>query len=200
MSGGGTGKAPALPQTRLALRAWQFDRDQLVLRSLNAPVGKPTWVAKAMASPVGNWPHGKTLAASCPFTSGKGKHDDPVPGEECSCGIYATTDLDVISRYLSRTAPVLGVVEMGGRVIPATQGYRAAYARVAAILLLDEALTEPHRVLRKLAAAYRVAAVVPHSVDPEDYRELVSTSSLASEAEEYLRHLSDEPGQEGRPR
>ena len=85
-----------------------------------------------------------------------------MPGRECTCGIYATTDLDVINGYLSRGAPVLGIVELGGRVIPATQGYRAAFARVAVILLIDEALTEPHAVLRKLAAAYRVPAVVPH--------------------------------------
>ena len=41
------------------------------------------------------------------------------------------------------------------------------------ILLLDEALTEPHGLLRDLAAAYRVPAVVPHSADPgESYREI----------------------------
>jgi hypothetical protein len=184
--GGTTGKVPDYPQTRLALRTWQIDRDRLVLRSLNAPGGRTSWLAKAMASPAGNWPHDHPLAASC--ATGK-KHDDPVPGEECSCGIYATTDLDVISSYLRKDSPVLGVVEMGGRVIPATQGYRAAYARVAVILLIDEALTEPHRTLRRLAAAYRVPAVVPHSADPESYRELAGRTSLASEAEEYLRQM-----------
>ena len=184
-----TGKVPDFPQTRLALRCWQFDRERLVVRSLNALGGKKTsWMAKAMSSPDGDWPQRGVLSASCRL-SGDDKHDDPVPGQECTCGIYATTDLDTISTYLSRFAPVLGVVEMGGRVIPASQGYRAAYARVAAILLIDEALTEPHSVLRKLAAAYKVPAVVPHSAVAEDYRELVGTPSLAAEAEEYLRHM-----------
>ena len=82
-----------------------------------------------------------------------------------------------------------GVVELGGRVIPATQGYRAAYARVAVILLIDEVLTEPHSVLRKLAAAYSIPAVVPHSADPEDYREIAGTPSLAAETEEWLRGI-----------
>jgi hypothetical protein len=188
VTGPATGKVPDFPQTRLALRVWQFDRDRLALRSLNAPGKKTSWMAKAMSSPGGDWPQRGVLPASC-SRRGDDKHDDPVPGQECSCGIYATTDLDVISGYLNRCAPVLGVVEMGGRVIPATQGYRAAFARVAVILLIDEALTEPHATLRKLAAAYKVPAVVPHSADPEDYRELAGTPSLAAEAENYLRNL-----------
>src|SRR5258708_28931878 len=71
------------------------------------------------------------------------------PGPECKgsgghgCGIYSTTDLGIINTYLSRTAPVLGVVELGGRVLPCPQGYRAEFARVAAILLIDEVLTKP---------------------------------------------------------
>jgi hypothetical protein len=182
------GKAPDFPQTRLAFRVWQFDRSRLALRSLNAPGRKASWMSKAMASPEGDWPVREVLAAECRRTA-RDKHDDPVPGAECSCGIYATTDLDVISSYLSRGAPVLGVVEMGGRVIPATQGYRAAFARLAVILLIDEALTEPHLVLRRLAATYRVPAVVPHSADPEAYRELAGTPSLALEAEEYLKQM-----------
>ena len=191
MTGGDTGKVPDFPQTRLALRVWQFDRERLVLRSLNAPGKRAPWVGRAMASPGGDWPCRQVLSASC---RAKDKHDDPVPGRECSCGIYATTDLDVISGYLNRNSPVLGVVEMGGRVIPATQGYRAAFARVAAILLVDEALTEPHAVLQKLAAAYRVPAVVPHSADPEDYRDLTGTPSLAAEAEDYLRRMGQDGG------
>ena len=81
------------------------------------------------------------------------------------------------------------MVELGGRVIPATQGYRAAYARVAVVLLVDEALTEPWPVLRELADAYRVPAVIPHSVDPEDYRELAGMPTLAAEAEAWLRQI-----------
>jgi hypothetical protein len=66
---------------------------------------------------------------------------------------------------------------------------------VAVILLLDEALTEPHGLLRDLAAAYRVPAVVPHSADPEDYRELAGLPTLAGEAEAFLRQAGGEvPG------
>ena len=188
---GVTGKAPDYPQTRLAMRTWQLDKAALTVRSLNAPAGrKKSWMATALASPAGAWPHDQPITASCRLGGDKA-HDDPVPGSECSCGIYATTDLDIISNYLTRWSPVVGIVEMGGRVIPATQGYRAAYARVAVILLVDEALTEPHSVLRDLADAYRVPAVVPHSASAEDYRELVGTPSLALEAEQYLREMGN---------
>ena len=185
---GVTGKAPDFPQTRLALRAWRLDKAGMAVVSLNASTRKKSWLSTAMASPVGRWPHTGMLLASCQ-SGGKSHEDEPVPAVECTCGIYATTDLDVINSYLRKDAPVLGVVELGGRVIPATQGYRAAAARVAAILLIDEALTESHSTLRKLAAAYRVPAVVPHSADPEDYREIVGTPSLAAEAEEFLRGI-----------
>jgi hypothetical protein len=185
-----TGKAPDYPTTRLALRTWQVDKDALLLRSVTALAGRKSWMAKAMSSPEGAWPQSRPLTARC-GKGGKGGHDDPVPGADCSCGIYATTDLDIINGHLSKRNPVAGIVELGGRVIPATQGYRAQMARVAVILLLDEALTEPWPFLRKLAAAYKVPAVIPHSDDPEQYRELACTPSLAIEAEEYLRGLGE---------
>lgn len=204
MTGEGiTGKAPDFPQTRLALRSWQIDRAAMAVRSLNAPMGrKANWIAKAMAQPEGNWPRDHPLAATCalgapkPRRRKKGGEEEPehgpVPDPRCTCGIYATTDLDVINGYLARSAPVLGIVELGGRLIPASQGYRAAYARVAVILLVDEALTEPHGLLRELADAYRVPAVIPHSADPEDYRELAGLPTLAAEAEAWLRQVGGE--------
>ena len=191
---GATGKVPDFPQTRLALRSWQLDRASMMVRSLNSPAGrKPSWIAKAMANPAGNWPYGKPLEATCTLSARKPKDGEPehgpVPANDCTCGIYATTDLDVINGYLSRGAPILGVVELGGRIIPATQGYRAQFARVAAILLVDEALTEPHHLLRELAEAYRVRAVIPHSADPEDYREVAGMPTVGAEAEAYLRQI-----------
>jgi hypothetical protein len=205
MSDGETGEAPDFPQTRLALRTWQLDRPSMAVRSLNAPMGKRSnWIAKQMAQPAGNWPHDRPLAATCSLgapSRGRKKGADeeeiphgPVPDRNCTCGIYATTDLDIINAYLRRDSPVLGVVELGGRLIPATQGYRAAYARVAAILLVDEALTESHGLLRDLAAAYRVPALVPHSGVAEDYREAVGLPTVAGEAEAWLRTIGGGPG------
>lgn len=200
MTDGETGKAPE-PMTRLALRCWQVDRVSLALRSVvMASGGKQSWVAKQMAKPEGNWPHDRPLAATCTLPPRKAEDSEkepkphgPVPAKDCSCGIYATTDLDVINRYLGRDAwhgSVLGVVELGGRLIPATQGYRAAYARVAAILLVDEALTEQHGFLRDLAAAYQVPALVPHSAVAEDYRSLID-SKFAVTDEEIAKFFED---------
>jgi hypothetical protein len=94
----------------------------------------------------------------------------------------------VIAHYLQRDAPVLGVVELGGRVIPAERGYRAAIARVAAIFVLDPALTIDVGTLRRLADAYRVPALRPHGIDAGDYREIITvTSTVAGEAAEWLR-------------
>ena len=188
----GTGKAPDYPQTRLALRSWRLDRAAMMVRSLNAPVGsKPSWIAKAMASPAGNWPYGKPLEATCVLSARKPKDGEephgPVPATDCTCGVYATTDLEVINGYLGHYAPILGVVELGGRIIPATQGYRARGARVAAILLVDEALTEPWHLLRELAEAYRVPAVVPHSARPEDFRLLTQMEKAVVTDDELTR-------------
>jgi hypothetical protein len=203
---GETGKVPD-PRTRLALRCWIFDRPSMAVRSLNSPAAgrKSSWIAKAMASPEGIWPHGSPLEATCdrpPAPAPKRKKGDedaepvpehgPVPSKHCTCGIYATTDLDVINGYLRPGVPILGIVELGGRVIPATQGYRAAFARLAVVLLVDEALTEPHSVLRELAEAYRVPAVRPHSADAEDYRELAGLPTIAAEAEAWLKQIGGE--------
>ena len=192
-------KTKRVPETRLALRVWGLDRVRLTVHSLNAPAGRATWMASALASPEGGWPHDQPLVAVCRRGQIHDDHlpgcdpttcedHDPLPGKDCSCGIYAAKDLGVISDYLRRNAPLIGLVELGGRVIPAEQGYRARYARVAAILLVDPALTVDHGTLRRVAAAYRVPALVPHSMDPEDYRDKVTaTSALADEAEEFLR-------------
>ena len=199
MSDGETGKAPAEPLTRLALRCWQVDRVSLALRSVvMAPGGKQSWIAKQMAKPEGNWPHDRPLAATCTLPPRRPKEDEkepkphgPVPAKDCTCGIYATTDLDVINQYLSRTAPVLGVVELGGRLIPATQGYRAAYARVAVILLVDEAITEQHGFLRDIAAAYQVPALIPTSCESaEDYRSLIDPKFALTD-EEIAKFFKD---------
>jgi hypothetical protein len=199
-----TGSAPDVAETFLAFRVWRYHAPGKTLLSLNSPTRKASWVATALADPAGGWPqdgglggYPAPLTATCsqankpPRRVREGEKPEPphgpIPGKKCTCGIYATTDLGVIDDYLGGDAPVLGLVELGGRVIPARQGYRAAIGRVAAILLLDESLTLPHPVLSEIAAAYRVPALVPHSRNPKDYRDRLATArSLGDEAEEWL--------------
>jgi hypothetical protein len=181
--------------TRLAFRVWRFDRRRGVLLSVNAggAVRPKTWfLPTAIASPEGDWPPGRLLIAQC---SRGGNHEEGVPDPDCSCGIYATTSLDIVNEYLCDESPVLGVVELGGRTIPATSGYRAEAARVAAILVVDEIFTLPHSELARIAKAYGVPALVPHSVDPEVYLPALQSGGLSEvDWDAELRRLSGKSG------
>ena len=187
-----TGEVPSSSMTRLALRVWRVDLRRDALLSINAgvPTKRNTWLlANAFSDPEGEWSKDSLMIARC----AKGEqHPDGVPDAGCSCGLYAATDISVLSAYLSTQAPVVGVVELGGRTIPATQGYRAAAARVAAVLLIDPIFTVPHSDLRRIAAAYRVPALVPHSSDPERYRSEIRESGLGNiDWDDELRKLFD---------
>jgi hypothetical protein len=76
-------------------------------------------------------------AAECP-----GGH--PIPGEGCSCGIWAFHNPHIIDEQYGPLLPprtveeepfqhVRGVIIADGNIIPATLGFRAQYAKVAAI-------------------------------------------------------------------
>jgi hypothetical protein len=62
-------------------------------------------------------------------------HDKVIPSKGCTCGIYGYKnfanclyDVPLIQN------PVIGVVEMWGKVIPAELGYRAQYAKLRAVI------------------------------------------------------------------
>jgi hypothetical protein len=56
-----------------------------------------------------------------------------VPGENCSCGFYAMKELDSMLRF-SAPGLVLGRVELAGKVIECSLGYRAERARIAELI------------------------------------------------------------------
>jgi hypothetical protein len=59
-----------------------------------------------------------------------------IPGEDCSCGFYATKTLDSVPRpYGSHV--ILGRVQLAGKVIEYTAGYRAERARIAELIPLS---------------------------------------------------------------
>jgi hypothetical protein len=218
---------PDRPQTALAFRTWRLSEANKLL-SINAPslTGKAggsqnqegrrvTWIHRQLADPEGQdgWPIGGPLVAHCgrdrsanAALSANPDHGS-IPSKPCTCGIYATTSISVINQYLGNEiiqghiairGSVLGVVELGGRVIPATQGFRAAGARVAAILLIDPVFSLSHSQLKQIAETYQVPALVPHSLDPEDYRDRLELQprqlSLADEIDEDLKNLFEEGG------
>jgi len=187
-----TRKVPDYVETRLAFRLWRLDPARLLLLSVNAGqmMKKPAWITKAISLPEGEWRPNELMVARC--SRGK-NHADGVPDPDCSCGIYATTELEVVNEILRPEFPVLGIVELGGRTIPATQGYRAEAARVAALLLIDEMFTLKHAVLAKIAEQYNVPALVPHSTRPKDYcSEIQQPGFGATDWEQLNRLLDDE--------
>jgi hypothetical protein len=198
--------APADDGPKLALRVWDLDREHLSLMSFNAapPESAAWWIESAFSQPTGGWPKDRPLEAEC--KAGREhephkpdcradceEHDGGIPAPDCRCGIYCTRDLGVVSDYLRRAnQPVLGLIEIGGRTImaePDRPGYaRGRFARVAAILLIDKALTIDHTTLRNVADAYRVSALVPHSTSAEDYRDRIITATPVADAfEAWLR-------------
>jgi len=67
------------------------------------------------------WPLQVPARGSC---SRRGRH--PVPGLDCTCGLYATHGLEALRR--SRDPAVLGTVALWGRIVEHAAGYRAEYA------------------------------------------------------------------------
>ncbi len=220
---------PDVPQTALAFRTWRLSESNRLL-SINAPnltgkaggspgqgVRKIGWIHRHLADDEGQhgWPIGSNLVAQC-GVRGAGAESIPehgkIPSKECSCGIYATTELKVINSYLGNEiymgvairGPVLGIVELGGQVIPATQGYRARFARVAGILAIDEVFSLTRAHLAQIAELYQVPLIKPFSVDPEDYREAISQmpavvdpSSIGDELEQWLMDNEDKKKDDG---
>lgn len=218
---------PDVPQTALAFRTWRLSEGGRLL-SINAPsltgkaggsvTSKPrkvAWIHRAMADEgQDGWPIGGPLVAHCGTSGldGTAAAANPdhgkIPAKHCSCGIYATTSMKVVNQYLGNEivqgqfairGPVLGIVELGGRVIPATQGYRAAYARIAAILQIDPAFSLTAPQLRSIAETYRVPLITPHSLNPEDYRKNIAQlppvsdpSAVADEVDAWLASMDPE--------
>jgi hypothetical protein len=93
----------------LAYRVWQ-----VVGRSPN--LGLKSWAHETV------WESG-TLEAACALSS------HTAPDFDCSCGIYALKRRTDVSHSIYGR-DVLGIVELFGRVVVATDGYRAQFARI----------------------------------------------------------------------
>jgi hypothetical protein len=215
---------PDVPQTALAFRTWRLSESNKLL-SINAPnltgkaggspqqgMRKIGWIHRHLADPEGQdgWPIGELLMAHC-GVRGEGAEAIPehgkIPAKECSCGIYATTEIKVINSYLGNEmymgvairGPVLGIVELGGKVVPAAQGYRARFARVAAIIAIPSEFSLTRAHLQQIAELYQVPLLEDISKDPEDYREgigqmppVTDPSSIGDELEQWLMNQDGE--------
>jgi hypothetical protein len=102
----------------------------------------------------------------------KNAHEAPTEG--CTCGLYASKELDELLPLAASMVPVhgerhprfiLGRVELAGKVVEHTNGYRAERARVAEIIPVSGLPTPAERVACRygvpLGAEIRAPAI-PH--------------------------------------
>jgi hypothetical protein len=175
---------PDVAEPMLGFRVWRVvegARESTLWSVTRGEAKKPPRTRVLLSNPDGAWPVGKLMEASCDRFSRMGgpkDHGEEVPAVDCTCGFYATYDIDVAAAYI-RGAPVLGLVQGSGRVIPgeATEtsagGFRAQRISIACLFDIASDFTIHRRGLRKLADCYQVPLVRPHSDVAEDYRELV---------------------------
>ncbi len=101
------------------------------------------------------WVAGGNEAAcsAAPAPGRPGTHVPPDP--DCTCGFYAYADLPAAGEY-PYARHVLAVVSCWGRVIVATKGVRAQYARIEAIWLSDSV---PADLARQVGERYSESTV-----------------------------------------
>lgn len=175
---------PDVATSMLGFRVWRYNEDDLSLWSV--VVGdkpEPTAVELLLenTTPDGYWPKDENLTAKCIKHPSSDSHFPP--DEECTCGIYATYDLNTIARYITQ-APVLGLVQGGGAVIPGNPdgktlgGFRAEHAMITCLFAISDDFTISHRELRKLGKEYGVPVVRPWSKNIGDYAAAVHNGTL----------------------
>ncbi|MFL5688246.1 MAG: hypothetical protein ACJ77I_04600 [Chloroflexota bacterium] len=105
------------------------------------------------------WPERAAFAADCP------EHRQPVP--DCGCGIYAVTARDAAAQWAlwaQSAVPhpiVLGRVQLWGRILPYSAGYRAEFAYPYDLEVLPgDGLAElaARRLQRAVCSRYAVEA------------------------------------------
>jgi hypothetical protein len=116
----------------LAWRIWRLHVDP--------ETGQPE---PALESPVYGdpWPEARAFKALCDRWHPVGR---PAPLAPCGCGIYAVTNRDaaaVWARWAQSALPhpiVIGRVQLWGRVLPHSHGYRAEVAYPYELEVLDD--------------------------------------------------------------
>jgi hypothetical protein len=106
------------------------------------------------------WPERRAFWSYCP------EHEKPEPA--CSCGVYAVTTRAAAlewAGWAQSALPnpiVLGRVQLWGRVLPHSAGYRAELAYPYKLGVLESerlSLADARRLERLLQAAYRIDIV-----------------------------------------
>ena len=131
-------------------RAWQIVGTLAVPRLMSVNAASRVGANDAI------WPTNRWYYARCP----KG-HSSEIPVEACSCGLYAARDREHLIKlsygaYGDSQLMAVGEVAFAGKVIQASQGYRAEKGRIKSLVVPYEfwAWADP------LAAAYNVPVTV----------------------------------------
>jgi hypothetical protein len=131
----------------VAYRIWRVDHYGAIM----SPSQELRWVS-------GDW-----VTARCRRAGDDPETDPPghrAPAEGCTCGIYALKSPGDIVRLMKRygfdayyfspfePAPASGVVELSGKVIEHSLGYRAERARIVALVPVQWRRQERERLVR----------------------------------------------------
>lgn len=161
-------RVPDVAEPLLGFRSWVWDGAHKTLTS----------VAKSGTS----WPPGKDMHAECAH----GRH--PAADPKCTCGIYATADIATAAQYTG-VGNCFGLIYgWGDHVVPTDNGFRAEFARIAAIFAVVREVSMDAPDPRRIARLYGVPLLVPHSLNVEDYRVLLShgAADIDTEYEKLL--------------
>lgn len=159
-------------------RMWHFARRgrRFELHSLTCacprhcpwPDAGSDWVVATCAE-AGRWPH-------------------RAPDERCTCGVYAMASL---RRLLERMTPawgqydgsVIGRVDLAGKVIEHTDGFRAERARIAEILPLEGQTGVAMRLANHLGVQCSPVVCESDLLSPREREALAMVSSGSTSAE-----------------
>jgi hypothetical protein len=109
------------------------------------------------------WPPGRAISAVCVG----GGH--PAPDPTCWCGVSGARDVDALRDHGLCVLPgplVVGQVDLWGKVLEESYGWRAQFARPATIGLVAETVED--LAVRELLVADLAAYGVPISLVPLD--------------------------------
>lgn len=169
--------APDLAAPIVAWRAWRVLQHAEGLRL--ASVVQPTV-----------WEPRRRLECQClsrrrTWLLGRRRDRHEAPHAPCTCGIYATTRVDLAGRYVPPPAPeleepatvarVLGRVSLWGRVLACRRGWRAQFAYPARIYVPHDAALGDARAVEELAFALTDYGVPIEIVAHRGERDLLHT-------------------------
>ena len=118
------------------------------------------------------WHPGYWTPATCSGRSECSRSlDGRVPGEECSCGLYAAKDRSQLvglpyGRQDGRRPKIVGEVGLAGKVIPGSQGWRGEKGRIVRLYVPFQLW----RLVTPLEELYQVEAVLDNTQKKEQTR------------------------------